>query len=265
MTVLIADTTVVTCDVQRRVRYGAALVVEGERIAGIGTSAEIEARYPDAERVDGRGKVVFPGLVNCHTHLLATADRGILEDFGFPTTLKFPTTGRGLLDEDGRNVFGLLGALEAIRSGTTTMLEISDDIPVYADSLAGTGMRLFLAENFNDVDDAQFGEGRYEFSSEKLDAGLRRSEDLISRWHGAEDGRVGCMVSPHAPELCSPELLRESVAMAERHGIGSTIHLSQSHKEVEGVMRARGGASDAVSVCQWAVERTAGGGALPVC
>ena len=77
------------------------------------------------------------------------------------------------------------------------------------------------------------------FSSEKLDAGQRRSEDLISRWHGAEDGRVRCMESPHAPELCSPELLRESALMAERHDIGSTIHLSQSHKEVEGVMRTR--------------------------
>ena len=109
MSVLITNTTVVTCDVGRRIHYGAALVVEGERIAEIGPSGELEARYPGAERVDGRGKVVFPGLVNCHTHLLATADRGILEDFGFPTTLRFPTTGRGLLDEDGRNVFGLLG------------------------------------------------------------------------------------------------------------------------------------------------------------
>ena len=240
MTVLITNTTVVTCDAGRRIHYGAALAVEGERIADVGPSGELEARYPGAEHVDGRGKVVFPGLVNCHTHLLATADRGILEDFGFPTTLRFPTTGRGLLDEEGRNVFGLLGALEAIRSGTTTMLEISNDIPSYADSLAATGMRLFLAENFNDIDDAQFAEGRFEFSRSKLDAGLLRSEDLISRWHGAEDGRVQCMVSPHAPELCSPELLRESALMAEKHDVGSTIHLSQSHKEVEGVMRIRG-------------------------
>ena len=160
MTILIANTTVVTCDAGRTIHYNAALAVEGERIAEVGPSGELEARYPGAERVDGRGKVVFPGLVNCHTHLLATADRGILEDFGFPTTLSFPTTGRGLLDEDGRNVFGLLGALEAIRSGTTTMLEISDNIPQYADSLAATGMRLFLAENFNDIDDAQFEQGR---------------------------------------------------------------------------------------------------------
>ncbi len=237
---LIADTTIVSCDRERRIHYNAALAVDGERIAEIGPSDELEAKYADAERVEGRGKVVFPGLVNCHTHLLATADRGILEDFGFPTTLRFPTTGRGLLDEDGRNVFGLLGALEAIRSGATTMLEISDNIPVYVESLAATGLRLFLAENFNDIDDTEFERGRYVFSSEKLDEGLERGEDLISRWHNAEDGRVRCMVSPHAPELCSPELLRQSVLMAERHDIGSTIHLSQSHKEVEGVMRARG-------------------------
>ena len=240
MTILIMNTTIVTCNSQRAVHYNAALAIEGDRISDIGPSTEIESRYPNSERMDGRGKVVFPGLVNCHTHLLATADRGILEDFGFPTTLKFPTTGRGLLDEEGRNVFGLLGALEAIRSGTTTMLEISNDIPTYADNLAVTGMRLFLAENFNDIDDAQFAEGRFEFSPSKMGAGLLRSEDLISRWQGAEDGRVNCMVSPHAPELCSPELLRESALMAERHDVGSTIHLSQSHKEVEGVMRIRG-------------------------
>ena len=81
MTALIINTTVVTCDAGRRVHYGAALAVEGERIVEVGPSAELEARYPGRSVLTG-GKVVFPGLVNCHTHLLATADRGILEDFG---------------------------------------------------------------------------------------------------------------------------------------------------------------------------------------
>ena len=240
MTTIITDTTVVTCDPGRAIRYGAGLAVGDGRVLAIGSTGEIEAGYPDAERVDGRGRAVFPGLVNCHTHMLATADRGILEDFGFPTTLRFPTTGRGLLDADERNVFALLAAAESIRSGATTLLEISDDIPQYADSLADTGLRLFLAENFNDVDDEQLRLGRYEFSEAKLDAGLRRSADLISGWHGRRDGRVRCFVSPHAPELCSPELLRSAVELAERHGLRYTIHLSQSPLEVEGVMRTRG-------------------------
>ena len=238
--IVIANTTVITCDPQRAIHYDAALAVENGVIAAVGASEEVEARFPDAERVDGRGRAVFPGLVNCHTHLLATADRGILEDFGFPTTLRFPTTGRGLLSDEERAVFALLAAIEAIRSGTTTLLEISDRVPQYARPLADAGLRLFLAENFNDADDAALARGRFEFSERKLDAGLQRSADLISRWHGAENGRVRCFVSPHAPELCSPELLRRSMDLADAHNLRRTIHLSQSHKEVEAVMRTRG-------------------------
>ena len=135
MHTIIANTTIVTCNPQRDILYDAALAMDDGRIVAIGPTPEIEAAYPSADRVDGRGRAVFPGLINCHTHLLATADRSILEDFGFPTTLRFPTTGRGLLNDDERNVFALLAAIEAIRSGTTTMLEISDRIPQYAQSL----------------------------------------------------------------------------------------------------------------------------------
>ena len=240
MTTIITDTTIVSCDPQRAIHYGAGLAIEDGRIAAIGPTAEIEARYAGADRVDGRGRAVFPGLINCHTHMLATADRGILEDFGFPTSLRFPTTGRGLLDPDERNVYAQLAAAESIRSGTTTLLEISDNIPQYADSLADTGLRLFLAENFNDIDDEQFRVGRYEFSEAKLESGLQRSADLISEWHGRYDGRVRCFVSPHAPELCSPALLRSAVELADQNDLRYTIHLSQSHQEVEAVMRTRG-------------------------
>ena len=240
MTTIITDTTIVSCDPQRAIHYGAGMAAEGGRISAIGPSDEIEARYPEADRVDGRGRAVFPGLINCHTHMLATADRGILEDFGFPTSLRFPTTGRGLLDPDERNVYAQLAAAESIRSGTTTLLEISDNIPQYADSLSDTGLRLFLAENFNDIDDEQFRVGRYEFSEAKLESGLQRSADLISEWHGRYDGRVRCFVSPHAPELCSPALLRSAVELADQNDLRYTIHLSQSHQEVEAVMRTRG-------------------------
>ena len=105
MTTTITDTTIVTCDPQRTVHYGAGIAIDEGRIAAIGPTDEIQARYPNADRIDGHGRAVFPGMVNCHTHMLATADRGILEDFGFPTTLRFPTTGRGLLDSGGAQRF----------------------------------------------------------------------------------------------------------------------------------------------------------------
>src|SRR5262245_10291380 len=75
--VVIHDTTVVTGDAAGTIHYRAALAVEGRRIAAIGPSAEILARHPGAERVDGRGRAVLPGFANTHTHLARTLARGI--------------------------------------------------------------------------------------------------------------------------------------------------------------------------------------------
>ena len=240
MDTLIANTTIVTGDDGRTVLYDSAIAVRDSVIAGIGPTEQMAARYPDADVVDGRGKAVFPGLVNCHTHLLATADRGILEDFGFPTTLRFPETTRSLLTKEERQVIATLGALEALRSGTTTLLEIADHVGDFAQPLADTGLRLALADNINDADPASLREGRYEFNGARRDEGLRRSVELVEKWHGHDGGRIACFLAPHAPENCSPELLRGVLDLADSRGLGYTIHLSQSRLEIEAVMRTRG-------------------------
>ena len=240
MKTIIANATVVTGDPARTILYDAAIAVVDSTIAGMGPTQQVLAEFPEAEIVDGRGKAVFPGLVNCHTHLLATADRGILEDFGFPTTLRFPTTTRALLTREERQVIATLGALEAIRSGTTTVLEIADRVGDFAQNLSETGMRLALADNINDVNPAQLRQGRFEFDPHRREEGLQRSLDLADRWNNHDDGRVSCFLAPHAPEMCSPELLREVRAAADSKNLGYTIHLSQSRIEIEAVMRARG-------------------------
>ena len=240
MTIVITNATIVTGDSGRTVLHDAAIAVSEDRIVAIGPTGQVRESFPAAEVVDGRGKAVFPGLINCHTHLLATGDRGILEDFGFPTRLAFPTSARSLLNQEERRVLALLGTLEAIRSGTTCLLEISANVAGYAPDLAETGLRLVLAENINDVDEAQAREGVYHFDDSRADAGLQLSADLIESWHGRHDGRVSCFLAPHAPETCSPDLLGRSRSMAEHYGTGYTIHLSQSRQEIEAVTRTRG-------------------------
>ena len=240
MTTVIANATIVTGNAGRDVLRDAAIAISDDRIASIGPTDDLRQAYPDAEVVDGRGKAVFPGLINCHTHLLATGDRGILEDFGFPTRLTFPVSARSLLTDDERRILALLGVLESIRSGITCLLEISSNVAGYAPDLAATGLRLALAENINDVDEAQARDGRYHFDEARADAGLQRSAELVAAWHGRENGRVNCFLAPHAPETCSPDLLRRTREMAERLGVRYTIHLSQSREEIEAVMRVRG-------------------------
>ena len=172
METIISNATIATGDAGRTILYDSAIAVQDSRIAALGPSAEILPQFPGAEIVDGKGKAVFPGLVNCHTHLLATADRGILEGLRLSTTLRFPTSTRALLTVEERQVIATLGALEAIRSGTTTLLEIADNVGEFAASLVQTGLRLVLSDNFNDVNPAQIGEGIFEFLADRREEGL---------------------------------------------------------------------------------------------
>ena len=240
MTTVITNATIVTGDAGRTVLHDSAMVIDGDRIVAAGSTPEILSAHPQASQVDGTGKAIFPGLVNCHTHLLACSDRGILEDWGFPTTLRFPVAARSLLTQEERQVIATLGALEAIRSGTTCLLEIQTGVADYAGYLGTTGLRVILGDSVNDIDSSPGSGGSLGSSSSRIDLGLQRCADLIESWQGKCDGRISCFVAPHAPETCSPDLLRRSREMADSYGVGYTIHLSQSYDEIEAVMRVRG-------------------------
>ena len=124
MSILIRNATIVTGGGTGTVLHDGALAIEGGRIVAVGPTESVVPQYPHAEIVDGRGKAVFPGLINCHTHLCLTAWRGIQEDFGFPSILRFPVTVRAFMSREENAVFAMLGAVEALRSGNTTLLEI---------------------------------------------------------------------------------------------------------------------------------------------
>ena len=237
---VIKNTTIVTVGPGGTILHDSAIGIEHGRIAALGPSDEVIAQLQGADVVDGRGKAVFPGLINAHTHLLKTVNKGILEDTGFPTTLRFPEDTRTLMGKEEDNVFAVLGAIESIRSGGTCVLEIERDIANYADSLAATGMRMVLAEYVEDVDMDLARKSRYEFIPAKADEGMRKSVDVIEAWHGKAEGRVTCMTSPSTPEYCSPELLQENRRVSDQYDIGLTVHLSESYDEVQAVMRTRG-------------------------
>jgi cytosine/adenosine deaminase-related metal-dependent hydrolase len=239
-TTLIRDATIVTGDAGRTIHHGGAVAIDGDRIVAVGPSAEVEGRYPGAEIVDGRGKAVFPGFVNCHTHLWFTIARGIQEDFGFPSTLRFPTTVQAMVSAEENRVFALLGALEALRSGTTSLLEIGYRVPDYAEAVAATGLRVVFGQSTSDLEPEGIPDGRFVFSPARGEKSLQSVADVLARWHGAQGGRVTCVVAAHAPEACSPDNLRQARALAEQHRVGTTIHLNQSRWEVEAVMRVRG-------------------------
>src|SRR4029450_315077 len=94
MTTVIHHTTIVTGERAPSVHFDAAIAIEDDLIAAIGPTAEVMARFPNAESIDGRGKLVMPGFVNCHTHFVRILARGISEDQSAPNLPPFTRKGR---------------------------------------------------------------------------------------------------------------------------------------------------------------------------
>ena len=240
MSILLTNATIVTCNPDHEILYDAALAVDKGRIASIGPTLELLAQAPGAEQVDCKGKTVFPGLINAHTHLMRTVGRGILEDTGYPNTLQHPEDIRDILTPDETLAMITLGALEAIKSGTTALLEIGKSTASYAHALTSTGLRLVLSEAIDDLAPDSTNQGNYDYSEEKREARLQAAEDLVKACHGAAYGRVTCFLAPGAPESCSPQMLRSVREMAEQYDIGYTIHLCQSRVEMDAIRRIYG-------------------------
>jgi len=243
--VVFAHTTVVTVDA---VRDDVALAVDGDRIAAIGPTDEILMTYSKAEVYDARGKALFPGLINCHAHLAATLERGFNEDFGFPNSARLSVRPASLLRGDEETLMVTIGALEAIRSGTTTIVENVSDISRSAAALAQTGLRCVFAESVRDSEnvagpmsvDALAKSAPPTFSPKLRDEGMQRISDLFAAWHGAKQGRISVFPAAALAEMSSPELLHAVRAFAEKHDLGYTIHLAQSRPEVEYMVRYHG-------------------------
>jgi cytosine/adenosine deaminase-related metal-dependent hydrolase len=244
-TLVFTNTTVVNAD---SVQNDVALAVEGQSIVAIGPTDAVLQNYPRAALYDGRGKALLPGLINCHAHMSAVVERGFNEDFGFPNTARLPTSPGSLLEGDERALMVQVAALEAIRTGTTTIVENVGNIAGHASALAASGLRCVFAESVRDAENVRgpMMPERYamtedpRFSARLRDEGMQRIEDLFSAWHGAENGRISVFPAAGLVETSSPELLQAVRAFAEERGVGYTIHLNQSRAEFEFMVRYHG-------------------------
>lgn len=240
MALLITNATIVTGDDANTIWHGGAIAIEGRRIAGLGQAAEMAARFPGAEVLDARGRAVFPGFANIHTHLVMTMARGVFEDLSPPHQ---PPFDGGLspiplppMTAHEQKVMCQLGALEAIRSGTTAVLEDAAGIAGYAQAMLDTGLRMLLAERAWDRAGASIGDPSEFVRDPALGArGVQRIRDLHAQWHGAGDGRITVGVSAWAPDVCSAELLRELRALQQELDTVCTIHLNQIWGEVAAI------------------------------
>jgi cytosine/adenosine deaminase-related metal-dependent hydrolase len=213
------------------------LFVEDNVIRQVGPSAELPS---DANTViEARDMVVLPGLVNTHHHFYQTLTRVYppAQNCSLFEWLKalYPVWAR--ITPEGIRVSAQMCAAELMLSGCTTSSDHTyiwpngarlDDQIRAAQEL---GFRFHAARGSMSVGESQGGLPPDRVVEDE-DAILRDSRRLVEEYHDtAPYAMLRIVLAPCSPFSVSPDLMRESVALARSYGVHSHTHLAETRDE----------------------------------
>ena len=232
---LIRGALVVTMNPGREVYDPGFVSVRGGRIAAVGPEADCPGGTPPAAAVlDGRDRIVLPGFVNAHDHLLGAFSRGLGSDRAVAVTVPDASERpaariRGALDEEAAYAAARLSLLELQLSGVTTT---ADSQPALAGREANADATLrALHESGARALWTRASLNRTGYVApeqhDSLDVALAELERLAGRW---SSGRVEVGCEAQALHRVEEDLLRGLAEWAQRRGAHFAMHLSYSEE-----------------------------------
>src|SRR5688572_21153520 len=218
--------------------FNGYLRVKDGVIGEIGAGAD--SNTLDGESViDAAGCVLMPGLVNAHTHLYQVLLRAVWEDLELMPWLKRIYGCARVLRPEHFYAGSLLGCVEAIRSGVTTLCEHNflNPSPECAfetiRAIQDSGLRAVFARTIMDT-----GEIVPDCTKEKPEQAFRHIENILTTH---KDARISFMTGPNTPPInTTPELLREIRRFADNNSLGISAHVAESKSVVDCVRREHG-------------------------
>ena len=215
---------VVTLGQRNQVIWNGSVVIEGEKIVAVGSAANLQKQFPEAETIDCSGKIVLPGFICTHHHFYSTMARGMAipgepaSNFVEILERLWWKVDRALLEED-ITLSAQIPLIECIRNGTTTVIDhhASPGMPdgsldLIEEAVRQAGIRASLC---------------YEVSDRNvIGDGIRENERFI-RKIGKGDGQIAAMMGLHASFTLSDETFEKCVGIAQDAGVGCHVHVAE--------------------------------------
>ncbi|MDR3173376.1 MAG: putative aminohydrolase SsnA [Treponema sp.] len=236
---LIHNGVVVTRDLDLPLIEDGAVLIEGNKIARVGTSAGLEALLAGdpllgpLERIDAGGRLVMPGYINAHTHCYSAFARG-MPGTGRPAT-SFGEVLRGLwwrldrqLDLEDVYYSAVSPMIDSIRSGVTSIIDhhagpsaISGSLDRIAAAAALLGLRVNLCYEVSDRD-----------GEETALEGIRENAAFAARCAAAKDDMLGALFGIHAQMTLGDRTLDRCIEAAAETGTGFHVHAAEGLEDV---------------------------------
>ena len=254
-----------TVDAADTVIRDAAIVIDDDRIADIGVTADVLRRHNRSQCehvIDGSRRGITPGFIDSHVHLSETLSRAVFPDDLDTRTWVFlwAKPFYAHVNAEDEYIGALLGCAEMLRCGTTCLLDMGaqNDPAGTVRAMAESGIRGITGRHAADNRPASPPAG---WSEEMMrhhffpgpEAALAALEETCERWHNSAAGRIRCWINIEGKEPCTLALHVGARALAAKHGVGTTYHLSTSIEEAR-ISQTKHG--------KWPIQRLADAGGL---
>ena len=235
---VIEGCAIATVDDERREHADGHIVCDGDRIVAVGAGPapdELDAGL----RIDGRGMLATPGLVNCHHHLYQWATRGYAQQstlFEWLVAL-YPVWQH--IDAEVVDAAARAGLAALARSGCTTSTDhhyifpsrAGDLLAVEVAAARAIGLRFHPCRGAMDLGRSAGGLPPDDVVEDR-DAILGASADAIDRFHDPGPGAmVRIALAPTSPFSVTGELMRETAELARSRGVRLHTHLAETDDE----------------------------------
>jgi len=235
LTLLHNATTLVTMDAQRREITDGALLIDGREILWVGRSEDLPIHFSEdiTQRIDARGKLVLPGFVNTHHHFYQTLTRVIpaAQDavlFDWLKTL-YPIWAE--LTPGDVQISTQLALTELLMSGCTTSSDHhylwpnGSRLDDQFEAAEKVGVRFHGARGSMSLGESAGGLPP-DRVTEPEDAILADCRRVVESFHNPRRFAMRrVVIAPCSPFSVTPDLMRESAALARSFGPRMNVHL----------------------------------------
>ncbi len=248
--VLIHGARVLTFDRAGTVYQEGDLLIEGDRIAAVGPWLSAP---PGARVIEARGRLAMPGLINAHMHSDETLFRGLLDNMPLEVWMLYSLPPLGYGPVTARLIYlrTLIGAIEALQSGTTTVQDDVSEAPhatlegseAVLQAYLDAGIRANVACNLTDKAYHEKLPYVADLLPEWAMAGIRATppqavselialnESLLRRWHG-RGGRIQVALSASAPQRCTDAFILALDDLSRRWRTPLLTHVLETKVQV---------------------------------
>jgi putative selenium metabolism protein SsnA len=228
---IIDNGTIVTRDPERPFIENGGIVFDGPVIRDVGTG--LREKYPGAEYIDARGRLVMPGFINAHMHYYSTFARGM--NLGGKPATTFGEVLSGLwwrldkqltLDDVYYSCVGPM--IDSVRSGVTSVIDhhaspfaVEDSLFKIAEAAKMFGIRSNLCYEVSDRD------------GEKIkNAGIKENVNFAKFCNASGNDMITSLFGIHAQMTVSGKTLHQCIEAAESADLGFHIHAAEGIEDL---------------------------------